>query len=626
MLKKRGQATIFMVIAIIILLLGAFFFFSQDALFEKAEIVDPEIVPIKNFVDACVNSITTKGLKILGLNGGYITFPEQIENDPRTYLQLGPISNVKNPYWSHDGIERIPSQEFMIKQLEDYTIANLDTCLEDFAAFNNKFDIRKKGDLKVKITLNENDVKVDVDYPLELTTRSNQTTLKLEKFKQTIPIRLKKIYETAKDIMEAENRDLFLEFRTIDLITLDKDIPTTDIEVSCQQKTWSIEKVENKLKKLLSVNLPYINIIDSDFNDEVFVPNPFGEDTYKDSYFNTHYTWKVADKNYENLKISFTYDPSWPTQFHARPSQNGLLRSNAQQGQDILKFFCLHIWHFTYDMVYPVKVSIVDNANNALPYHFTFPFKVSIDHNQPNRDSFAATILEQEDLGQEEDFCDDLVNEISIYTLANNTDEIDVAHVDLTYTCGIYTCDIGETEWLSFGAAAGLTKKFPYCVNGILRGKKQGYQDSQMFIQTSIPGTHFLYLNPIKEFISYEVIKHDFDDPTFETSLTENEKAAITISSTKSDFETFGIYPTEGDFPITLLNDNHEYDLTIYLSDDEEIIGGYQTTWQVSADQLSNANKIIFHVLEKKGSQDDMYLFITGLNSYSNNIPEPEII
>ncbi|MAE42673.1 hypothetical protein CMO93_02790 [Candidatus Woesearchaeota archaeon] len=626
MSKKRGQATIFMILAVIILVLGSFFFYSQRTSVKKAEPIAPEVVPVKNFIETCISNVAVQGIKILGLNGGYITFPEQIENDPRTYLQLGPINSIKNPYWWHDGIERVPSEEFIIRQIENYITSNLNTCVEDFGAFGNQFDIRKKGNLNVKITLNEHDVDIDINYPLELVSRLNQTTIKLENFKQTLPIRLKKIYEAAKDIMEAENRDFFLEFKTIDLITLDKDIPTTDIEATCQQKVWPIEKVENKLKKLLGVNIPYINIIGSDFNDGIFVPNPFGEDTYKNSYYNAHYKWQITDKNYENLKVSFDYDPRWPFQFYARPSKNGLLKSNAQKGQDILKFFCLHIWHFTYDVIYPVKVTILDSAPNSIPYQFSFPFKVSVDHNQPNRKSFAATLLEQVDLGQQEDFCNDLANEISIYTIANATDEIDVAHVNLTFTCGVFTCDIGETEWLSFGAAAGLTKRFPYCVNGILRGNKQGYEQAQMFIQTDIPGTHFMHLKPIREFTNYEVVKHDFDDPTYESPLEENEKAAITISSTKSSFEAFGIYPTGENFPINLLNDDHEYEITIYLSDDEDLIGGYQKTWKVSADQIADANKIIFHVLEKKGSKDDRFMFISGLSSYSNKIPEPELI
>ena len=122
------------------------------------------------------------------------------------------------------------------------------------------------------------------------------------------------------------------------------------------------------------------------------------------------------------------------------------------------------------------------------------------------------------------------------------------------------------------------------------------------------------------------VVKHDFDNPALESNLGKNEKVSIRITSTKDDFETFGVYPTQGDFPIKLLNDNIDYEVTIYLSDDKDIIGGYQGTWKVTKDQLTGADTIKFHVLEKKGSQDERFLMVSGLASYSQKIPQPELI
>lgn len=621
---KKSQATIFMVVAIVILLIGTFFFYLQRAGLTKLELRSPEIAPVKNFVETCIIDVTKQGLNILGMNGGYITFPDSVESNPRSYLQLGPISEIKNPYWWYEGIESIPPESFLIKQLEDYVTSELKTCIQDFTAFGNRFDVRERGDLNVEITLNENDVTVEIDYPIDLINRINSTTIKLENFKETVPVRLKKVYETAKDIIEAENRDFFLEFKTIDLITLDEDIPTTDIEANCNQRVWVAEDVENKLKKLLSVNLPYINVENSDFDDNIYVPNPFGEDSYKESYYENHYKWLISDKQYDNLKISFDYEERWPMEFFARPSKDGLLKSNAQKSQDLLDFLCLHIWHFTYDVVYPIKVTITDSSGID-PYQFSFAFKVSVDHNQPRRDNFASTLFDTVDLGDQEAYCNDVVNEITVFTLSNSTDENDVSDVDLTYTCGVFTCDVGKTDWISFGAAAGLTTDFPFCTNGILRGNKEGFEQGQIFMRTDIPGTHSLHLTPAKEFAKYEIIKHDFDNPSEITSLKDNEKASITIKSTTSNFETFGIFPSEENFPIKLINDEHEYDVTIYLINEDELIGGYIGTWKVNPN-LITGNTINFHVMEKQGSDDERVLFIAGLNSYSKNIPQPEII
>jgi len=613
-----------MVAAIIILLLGALFFYTQKASLKKTELISPEIAPVKNFIDACISNVATQAITILGLNGGYIAFPDEIKNNPRSYLQLGPVSSIRNPYWWYDGIESIPSESFIARQIEDYIASNLGTCVSDFSAFS-QFNVRQKGNLDVKVTLNENDVTVDVDYPLELTNKRNSTTIMLDKFKETLPIRLKKAYEAAKDIYESEKKNFFLELKTIDLIAMDESIPTTGIDAACSEKTWHVDQVQNKLKRLLNVNLAYIDIVNSDFDEDIYVPNPFGEDTYKDSYYNKHYRWQITDKNYDNLKVSFAYEENWPMQFYARPSNNGIMKSNAQKSQNFLDFFCLHIWHFTYDAIYPVRITITDNAPKSEPYQFNFAFEVSVDHNQPRRENFASTLFEQPVLGNQEEYCNDVVNDITIYTMENSTEQKDIAHANLTFTCGIFTCSMGETDWLSFGAAAGMTKAFPYCVNGILRGSKEGFEDGQRFMRTEAPGTYTLYLKPVKQFQDYEIVKHDFDNPSAESKLKGNEKASITIKSTQGDFETFGVYPVEKDFPIRLLNDDQEYEVTIYLSDENSIIGGYKWTWKVSASQLANAKKIRFHVLEKQGNDDETALFVSGLGSYSEKVPQPEL-
>ncbi|MBI2134534.1 hypothetical protein HYU09_00955 [Candidatus Woesearchaeota archaeon] len=614
-----------MVMAIIILLLGSFFFFAQRASLEKTELISPETAPVKSFIDTCITDVARQGITILGLNGGYINFPDEIERSPRSYLQLGPVSSIKNPYWWYDGIESVPSESFIAGQIEGYIASNLDSCISGFTAFN-QLDLKQKGKLEVKVTLNENDVTVDVNYPLELANKLNSTTIMLENFKETLPIRLKKAYETAKDIYESEKRSFFLEFKTTDLISMDESIPTTGIETSCREKTWRVDRVQEKLKRLLNVNLPYINIVNSDFNENAYVPNPFGEDTYKDSYYEKHYKWQVSDKDYAGLKVSFAYEESWPMQFNARPSSNGIMKSNAQKSQGFLDFFCLHIWHFTYDAVYPVRITITDIAPESEPYQFNFAFKVSVDHNQPRRENFASTLFEQPDLGNQEEYCNDVVNDITVYTVENTTVQKDVAHVNLTFVCGVFSCNMGETDWLSFGAAAGLTKAFPYCVNGILRGSREGFEDGQMFMRTETPGTYILHLKPVKEFQYYDIVKHDFDNPIAESGLRENERISITIKSLQDNFESFGVYPIERDFPIRLLNDNQEYEVTIYLSDEDSIIGGYKGIWKVSPEQVASAKKIRFHVLEKQGSEDEAALFVAGLDSYSKKVPQPELV
>ena len=62
---------------------------------------------------------------------------------------------------------------------------------------------------------------------------------------------------------------------------------------------------------------------------------------------------------------------------------------------------------------------------------------------------------------------------------------------------------------------------------------------------------------------------------------------------------------------------------------DENIIGGYVSDWAVSWEQLKNANEIVFHVLVQeplpKDESTERFSFLGGLNSYSKNVPSPEL-
>ena len=141
----------------------------------------------------------------------------------------------------------------------------------------------------------------------------------------------------------------------------------------------------------------YIRIQGTDYNPELYVPTPDGKSTYSGSYYQQHYIWELDNdggKNYNNMKDSFAYD-NWPLSIYSRPSENGILKSNSQKGTRMLSFFCLHIWHFTYDISYPVMSTIFDQETKTnKAYRFNFPFKVSIDHNQPNRFSTGSTLFD----------------------------------------------------------------------------------------------------------------------------------------------------------------------------------------------------------------------------------------
>ena len=126
---KRAQITLFLIIAFVIIILGMIYFFYQNQLSEKkVEYVQPELMPIKIYIEECLKQITNDGLETIGLTGGYIDVPQSIESNPKSYLAAYPSSHLKIPYWWYKGIEAVPTEDFIKDELKVHVKRELDNC------------------------------------------------------------------------------------------------------------------------------------------------------------------------------------------------------------------------------------------------------------------------------------------------------------------------------------------------------------------------------------------------------------------------------------------------------------------------------------------------------------------
>ncbi|MEA2038172.1 MAG: hypothetical protein U9O94_11800 [Nanoarchaeota archaeon] len=651
--KKRGQITVFIIIGLIVLLTYLLLFHYRRESIEDTELIQPELIPVQQYVESCTKNLAREAINIIGLNGGYITFPGWIDNDPSTYLRLNPGDEFKNPYWRYDGKTAVPSLGFIENQMEDYVEERIESCIDNFSAFHNQFNIIELGNFDVIVEIQEEDVMVRTIYPIEVQDKFNKTLSELQKYIIVIPIRLKEVHELASKIIEAENRDYFVETKVIDLLSLDDDeIPTAGISYGCSKERWELDKVEDKLKLLMQINLPYIKIKNTNFDEDAKITpyqlqdtNPFSEsDRYSDSYYGMHYIWDISQATYPSMRVSFNYDPKWDLMMYARPNDGKYLESSPQQVGGVVNL-CMHIWHFTYDLLFPVKVTIVDDeTDNNERYVFQFAFKGQINHNKPDRRNSPITYFETSNTYLEEEYCADVTNEITVHVSDKITSE-GISGANLSFTCGRYRCDIGYTESdFSSGGLPVLRKRFPYCSNGILRSTKEGYEEGEMFIGTGrdlirdpdgnlhIGKTFYLDMTPIKEF-NVDVVKHKMVDGVVggDIRLEGDERAIITVKREGfENYATYSINNSEESFPLKLLvpsrYDNFNYDLEIYVSDNESIKAGYKGEWEPSSDSISSGENITFHVIEAElESDEERYLFLAGLSSYSDKVYLPEI-
>ena len=74
-MKKRGQLTIFILIAIIIIaiVLAYFLFFKKDL----SEYTNPDVEKTHVIIKDCIESNLVDSVRLIGLQGGYFTLPER---------------------------------------------------------------------------------------------------------------------------------------------------------------------------------------------------------------------------------------------------------------------------------------------------------------------------------------------------------------------------------------------------------------------------------------------------------------------------------------------------------------------------------------------------------------------
>ncbi len=647
-MTKRGQITVYVIIGLIALATVVTAFYAKDYVLkvilnkelEENIIIPEKIKPINTFVLSCLKESGEKALKIIGQQGGYTTIPR----DPFPSDQLNLISNALTiygnnnvAYWFYEQPNKIqktqmPTESDIEFQISNYIENDLNSCLNNFEGFQD-FEIIQ-GDLKVSSELNENEVKISLDFPLNIKTKDFE--FKINKFSQKINSPLYDLYTSAKKIFENLNSNNDLEHKTLTMLITYSEIPYSGSTDDCIPPIWNVHDVESNLKKIISNNIQALKVQGTNF----------GLTNSENNYF-------VLGPNLkdQNLDVNFLYSENWPLNLDINPREGSLLK--AQSVTEKLgplrgiaeSFACISTYHFIYDTKYPVLVIL-----NKDGYTFQFAVQVIIDNNEPRK----AATLTRSTPELDTRICDTRKNEITVFTKDINGKNLD--NVDIKYKCISNQCDIGKTKLNSLNEAI-LVQKYPQCLNGALIASKDNYHFSKQTASTLESFTTTLFLEPYKN-LNVDVLieragsgKIDKDEQVY-IQLSEEEKEhyeTLIYPDTKKIKLISGKYKA-----ITYLISNYPEGLTINEQVIEncfdvpkqgilsgiipqtekkcvktvipattvnKIISGYaEFEFEISRDDLEK-NKIIFHI-PYVGKPTRLSEISKALGN--KNVPKPE--
>lgn len=646
----RGQVTTFIIIGLLLLLAVGIVTYTEYLEFGRPKIIYPEgAQALANYVKTCVHDAGVRGVQLLGQQGGYIQLPLSIENEPRSYLSLDEFNLRKVPYWHYLGRTRIPTVKAMENQLNTYIKDDIMFCLQNFEPFVDQYIVFPQAEMEVDTQLTEKDVFVSVYYPLRAVVKANQLEYDIDTFNAEIDVKLKHAYELAEKILDHDFDNHAVGNVTLSLLAMDPEIPMDGLLFECGSDRWMIPDIKARLQRSLQQNALSFRV-----KDTVHAPFEASDSTYrslrraKDRMYaemisspdtmdieNTRaypkntptdvfeYNNMYLDVGAEDdtLQAVFQYNPEYGMNMEVNPSRGGVLRSTDATGPGLMRFLCLQQFHFTYDVEYPLLVTVRDpSAFDGRGYLFEFAMPIAVDDNKPVSQRRTYDIFE--DLTVDEEFCY-TGGELAYEFRALGVDEdgyksmsgLDDANI--SYFCAQRRCELGRT-----GARGGmyrLTTRLPLgCDDPFIKASKDGYLPAVEQLDSSRDKELFLELTKLRK-LNVEVVKHKYYSAGNEIyggePLESDENVTIWFRIQGQDKDQFVQVPGV----VEVIDGKGNYEIDAVLMGKGIILGGYRhSNLSLNYNDIQGTSTMQLHVFEymprpfDDDTQEDMMFYLLG--------------
>lgn len=545
--NKHAQVTIYIIIGVIILILIFGVLYVNSVLKKKGIFISPKLDPAVQYVGECLNSVAGDGLKKLGSQGGHI----YLDRFDTAIAQITPFNSdvlavdkyLSVPYWYYQKrggndmsemprLDKSYAGDYSIQdQLERYVVERLPLCLADFKALKDVGVEVKPADtgiMEANVVFTEHDTLVTLKYPLEVTSGNEQS--KIDVFSEELSVNMRNIYSLARDITEYEERTTFLERNAMNWISaysrrdsgyLPPTFGGTLLDDCSRVVFWLSSDVEKNFREMLSLNVPYLKVWNSDY-EKIVINDPKYTAEEKDTVqgiFNLMAN-KVSDRSYPFIKVLFAYYYSFPLEVSV--GRMGIIKPPVNVGFNTLLAGskCLTTYKFAYDFKYPVMVTLLDSQSQIdnMPYLFQFPLMAVVKENLP-RLRLSEVLALEEAVDLEKYSCAEAQKQSgeSMITVIDKKTSAKIDSALVYFQCGPSTvpefdaegslikltpfaerCYIGKTE------NGELTTKMPLCIGGgIISAVKEDYVDEAVIVGDVTQGTRLstvLQLSPLHSF------------------------------------------------------------------------------------------------------------------------------
>ncbi|MAE49746.1 hypothetical protein CMI48_02870 [Candidatus Pacearchaeota archaeon] len=446
-LSRRGQVTIFVLVALVIVAGVVVLFLVTDKL--SVDEVPGEFAEVYAYYESCIAEQTGLALKVAGVQGGRI--------DTGAYepgSSFAPFGNqldflgVGVPYWftvSGNGVvkENVPTLSKVEQEVGEALLSGLAHC--DFSRFAAQGFVVEVGSSTAKVSIQPQHVGVEVRSDMRVAREgasARRTDHEVE-----VQSSLGALYTVAREVYGKQLEQAFLEEYAIDVLRL--YAPVDGVKIQCAPEIWESQEVVDELLSGLEANVRALKVKGDwyDVQDK------------EDEYFVLDYE--------SDVPVRFLTSKTWPSKVEIvgdRVDEFSMVAEPLGAEQGLGAFgFCYVPYHFVYDLLFPVLIQVGEGEEL-----FQFPVVVVIDNNVARNSLFSETV-DVDYLGREQpDVCGFRTQDVEVHLFDTQLQSVDG---DVGFVCFDQVCDLGSTS------GGVLRAKAPACVNGQLRVRAEGYVD-----------------------------------------------------------------------------------------------------------------------------------------------------
>jgi len=184
-MDKKGQITVFIIIGIIFLAVVLLIFLIVPGYVKLPFLVSSEEDSVKNFVSSCIMPTAVQGIKLAGLQGGYINVPEN--------SLAADYSTVA--YYYNNGEVTVPTKEKIETEISYFIDNTINLCLKNLSVFEEQGYLVSMGNIIAYTLIRENDVVIKLDLPITIEKAGKLT--RVNDYSETVPIRLGHVHDIA---------------------------------------------------------------------------------------------------------------------------------------------------------------------------------------------------------------------------------------------------------------------------------------------------------------------------------------------------------------------------------------------------------------------------------------------